>query len=181
MNKKAALQKIAEEIEKCKTCKINKIGKAVPGEGNANAIIVFIGEAPGKEEAKTGKPFVGRSGKLLRQAIKNIGLNENKIFITSPIKYLPRHKITKADIIHGRIHLLKQLKIINPKIVVLLGNVACKAVLEEPISIKKNHGKILKKNDKHYFISYHPAAAVRFAKVKELFLNDFKKLKKLFN
>ena len=81
MNKQAALRKIAREIEHCDECKKDKIGMAVPGEGNPDADIVFIGEAPGKTESTTGRPFVGRSGKLLRTLINEVGLKEENIFI----------------------------------------------------------------------------------------------------
>ncbi|HSX40464.1 MAG TPA: uracil-DNA glycosylase, partial [Candidatus Saccharimonadales bacterium] len=99
-DKQKALDKITSEIENCKICKVGKSGKAVPGEGNPDADIVFLGEAPGKTEALTGRPFVGRSGKLLRSLIKEAGLKEEDIYITSPVKYLPdRGTPTPADII----------------------------------------------------------------------------------
>lgn len=76
--KAKALDKIAEEIKKCKICQERKSGKAVPGEGNPDAEIVFLGEAPGKKEAETGKPFVGRFGQLLRKLIIGVlGLKED--------------------------------------------------------------------------------------------------------
>src|ERR1043166_605202 len=91
MNKRKELERIAKEIASCKICKRNSIGKPVPGEGNPNARIIFVGEAPGKTEAATGRPFVGRSGKFLRTNIQKIGLNDVKdVYITSPVKYLPK-------------------------------------------------------------------------------------------
>ena len=93
------LLKIAQEIESCIECREGKLGRAVAGEGSAYAEIAFIGEAPGKEEAKVGRPFIGRSGKFLRSMIREIGLEEKEVFITSPVKYLPRRGTpTKADI-----------------------------------------------------------------------------------
>lgn len=184
MDKSQMLKNLVKEIEKCKVCQKDKSGKAVPGEGNPNASIVFIGEAPGRQEAKTGRPFVGRSGKFLRSLIKEIGLKEDEVFITSPVKYLPNSGTpSKSDINHGRLHLLKQLKIIDPKIVVLLGKVACFGVLEEEIAINKRHGEIIKKNPSgssgqvwKYFITFHPSAALRFPPIKKLFVGDFQKL-----
>lgn len=180
MDKTSELQKIADQIETCKICKVGKSGKAVPGEGNPDADIVFVGEAPGRQEAKTGRPFVGRSGQLLRLLIKEIGLEEDKVYITSPVKYLPdKGTPSKKDIAHGRIHFAKQLDIIAPKIIVLLGSVAVQAVLEEKLSINKEHGKIIKKGGKVYFITFHPAAALRFPPIRKLILGDFEKLKTL--
>lgn len=176
--KEKLLQKIAQRIENCSECKKGKTGKAVPGEGNPNAKIIFIGEAPGREEAKTGRPFIGRSGKLLRKILSEIGLNASEVFITSPVKYLPTYGTpTPADILHGRAHLLEQLKIIAPKIIVLLGSVACRALLGEKIPVIKEHGKIIRKKDQSYLITIHPAAAVRFPKLRSILVQDLQKIK----
>ena len=179
MNKQRELEKIAKQIEICAECKRNKEGVAVPGEGNPDANIIFIGEAPGRKEAENGRPFIGRSGQLLRNAIRNIGLKEEDVYITSPVKYLPLHKTpNEEDILHGMTHLSKQIEIINPKIIVLLGNVAARGVLGVIPKINGNHGTFFNKNEKTYFFSYHPAAAIRFQKFKKVFEEDFKKLKK---
>lgn len=180
-SKKAkALKTIAEEISHCRLCKRGGTGKAVPGEGNPDARIVFIGEAPGREEAKTGRPFIGRSGKLLRQAIRDIGLDESEVFITSPVHYLPdRGTPSTAMIRHGRKHLFEQLSIIKPDMIVLLGNSACVALLDGRVEITKNHGTLVKKDGRTYFITVHPAYAIRFTKGRELLLGDFAALKKL--
>ncbi len=178
--KQKQLDAIARKIETCAICKKDKIGKAVPGEGNADADIVFIGEAPGKQEAETGRPFIGRSGKLLRALIAEAGLKEEQVFITSPVKYLPKYVTpTEADVDHGRTHLFAQLDIIEPKIIVLLGRVAALAVLKKNISVAKEHGKILKQEDKTYLFAYHPAAPLYSPKLREELVKDFKKLKRL--
>ena len=176
-----ALEKIAKEIERCRICKVGKSGKAVSGEGNPDADIIFIGEAPGRQEAKTGRPFVGRSGQLLRKLIAESGLAEENVFITSPVKYLPdRGTPTPKDVAHGRWHLTKQFAIIEPKVIVLLGVTACLGVLGEKIPVTKRHGEIVKKDGKTYFITFHPAAALRFPQIKKLLLADFKKVVNLF-
>ena len=175
MDKVEELNKVAKEIEKCKICKKNKSGKAVVGEGNPDADIVFIGEAPGRKESKTGRPFIGRSGQLLRSLIREVGLKEKDVYITSPVKYLPDAGTPSSkDIEHGRIHLQKQLEIIDPKIIVLLGRVATLGVMGEMVAIKKVHGRIYKNK---YFITFHPAAGLRFPPLKEELKKDFQKLK----
>lgn len=179
MDKSGKLDKIAREIEKCKVCKIGKSGKAVVGEGNPNSKIVFIGEAPGRKEAETGRPFVGRSGQLLRKLIREVGLKEEDVYITSPVKYLPDVGTpTKKDIEHSKIHLEKQLSIIDPEIIVLLGRVAAFGVLGEFLTINKMHGVIIDKNNKKYFVTFHPAAGLRFPAIKQKIMEDFQKLKK---
>lgn len=178
--KQQCLDEIAKEIEECDVCKDGKSGRAVPGEGNPDADIVFIGEAPGRKEAATGRPFVGRSGQLLRSFIRDVGLKEEDVYITSPVKYLPdRGTPTATDISHGQKHFLKQLQVIDPLMIVLLGSVAARGVLSEKFAVLKEHGSIIERNGKKYFLTIHPAAALRFPKLKKILLEDFLKLKKL--
>lgn len=188
MNKQQELNNSNEEILNCKICPSNKSGKAVVGEGDPNANVVFVGEAPGKQEAQEGRPFIGRSGKLLRSLIREIGLREEDVYITSPVKYLPNGKDgtpggtpTSKDIAHGRIHLMKQLEIIQPKFVVLLGRVAAEGVLQKKVFVSKEHGHVIAEKDGiHYFLTIHPAAALRFAtKYKPLLEEDFRYLQTL--
>lgn len=177
MDKANALEEIAQEIKKCSICPVGKTGIPVVGEGNPNAKVVFIGEAPGKQEAKTGRPFIGRSGTLLRSLIRSVGLQEEDVYITSPVKYLPlRGTPTIQDIDHGRTHLEKQLQIIDPSLVVLLGAVAAYGVLEKKVLVKKDHGTIIKKDGKSCLITVHPAAALRFPSFKALLVEDFNKI-----
>ena len=95
--KAAALRKVAKQIEFCRRCRRDGIGKAVVGEGSADAQVVFVGEAPGRHEAESGRPFVGKAGQWLRRAIRGIGLHENPVFITSAIKY--RRKRRKPTVV----------------------------------------------------------------------------------
>lgn len=196
MNKSDKLLGISREIENCKICKEGKTGVAVPGEGHPDAEIVFIGEAPGKKEAVTGRPFIGRSGQLLRSLIREIGLDDEKdVYITSPVKYLPlRGTPTPQDIAHGRIHLMKQLDIIQPKLVVLLGRVAAEGVLQRKVAVVKERGHVIEEQNPSahstgsglagsgqvgikYFLTYHPAAALRFpVRFKPALRDDFAKI-----
>lgn len=180
MNKRILLAKEEAKIKSCRTCQKGKIGKAVPGEGNPNAKIMFVGEAPGRQEAKTGRPFVGRSGKFLRLAIAKIGLDEKEVYITSPVKYLPKRGTpSRSDIIHGATHLNRQLEIINPKIIVLLGNVAYKALIDQSSAVNSHHGKVVTRDGQKYFVTFHPASALRFPRTRSLMIKDFSKLKEL--
>ncbi len=182
MIKHQELDKIAEEIARCEECKVGKSGKPVAGEGNPDADIIFIGEAPGRQEALRGKPFIGRSGQLLRSFIREIGLKESDVYITSPVKYLPdRGTPAKKDIEHGRIHLMKQFAVIEPKLVVLLGGVAAQGVLQEKLSVNAMHGKAKEKDGIRYFFTFHPAAALRFPPLKKLLTDDFQKIRQIVN
>ncbi|HUI67157.1 MAG TPA: uracil-DNA glycosylase [Nitrospirota bacterium] len=180
MNKEKALKRIADEIARCTLCKKGGTGKAVPGEGNPDARVVFIGEAPGSEEARSGRPFVGRSGKFLRQMIKEAGLCENRVFITSPVHYLPlRGTPAKEVIIHGRKHLFKQLSVIDPEIIVLLGKTACLALLDTKVEITRAHGRTIREEGRTYYVTFHPAYAMRFPEGKKQFIRDFRKLTRM--
>jgi len=191
--KKALLQKIAGEIARCKECRRGKTGLPVPGEGDANARIVFVGMAPGREEAKTGRPFVGRSGRVLTEMLSSIGMDRNRkdsgIYITSPVKYYPgQRNLTAADTGHGAKHLSEQIAAISPRLVVLLGNVAARALLpDERISVSKMHGRLIETGPRvrsgripiMYFVTFHPSAAMRFPKTRKLMEADFAKLRKM--
>lgn len=180
MNKKKALSEIALEIESCSVCRGWGEGQPVPGEGNPDADILFIGEAPGREEGKTGRPFVGRSGKLLRAAIRHIGLSEEDVFITSPVKYRPLSGTpTMANVLHGREHLLRQISVIEPKIMVLMGSVACRAVLGRKVEVARDHGNRTTLNGVTCLITFHPAYALRFPAGRKAFSRDFDALKRL--
>ncbi len=179
--RKKSLLKIAQEIEQCLECRKGGTGMPVPGEGTAQIPVMFVGEAPGREEAKTGRPFIsGRSGKFLRSMITGIGLDEQQVFITSPVHYRPMTgKPSPSMIEHGRMHLLEQIDLIDPRIIVLLGNTACRAVLEKNVESAKEHGSIVEKNGRDCFITVHPAYAFRFPEGRKKFTQDFAKLKEL--
>lgn len=182
MNKREksdALEAVNKKIGRCPVCRRNAVGKLVPGEGSADASVVFVGEAPGKTEAKTGRPFVGRSGQLLRTSIRAAGLKEEDVFITSAVKYLPEHVTPKpSEIDHGRRHLQEQLAVIKPKLIVLLGRVAAMSVLDRKLVMHKESGQIIRGHGRTYFLAHHPAAALYSAQGKKAFASDMRKLTK---
>src|SRR3989344_94297 len=105
--------------------------------------------------------------------IRDSRLKESEVFITSPVKYLPKRGTpTREDLRHGKKHLDQQIEVINPKFLVLLGNSACKGVLDETIPVMKEHGKIIQRNGKKYLITLHPAAVLRFPKYLPIVKSD---------
>ena len=145
MKKKLALELIQQNVKICKKCNLCSTRKnAVPGEGNVNADIVFIGEAPGKNEDLHGRPFVGAAGKKLDQMINAIGLDRKKnVYITNIIPWRPPNNRTPTD---NEINFFlpfveKHISIIKPKILLLFGNVSSKSLLKLKNGITKNHGK----------------------------------------
>lgn len=173
------LEKVHAQIRKCRKCRLWKTRKhAVPGEGNPKAKIMFIGQAPGKTEDETGRPFVGRAGKLLTELLANVGLKREEVFITSVLRcFPPRNRMPKKDEINAcNPYLKKQIALIKPKTIVLLGNIAIKTVLGDIGKLEKIHGKKIKRNGITYIPTYHPAAGIRFPKLKKKIEMDFKTL-----
>ncbi len=179
---KLLLEKINHQIERCRRCPLYKTANiAVPGDGNPNAKIIFIGEAPGRREDETGLPFVGRAGKLLDQLLESIDLDRKSVFITSVIKHHPpKNRQPKPLEIKKCSHFLDmQLSIIKPHIIVTLGRFAMEYFLINK-KISQIHGTIQlitkDKQDYKIFPVYHPAAGLRSTKNKNKLFEDFQKL-----
>jgi DNA polymerase len=170
------LEEIAEEIrthtpcgfEPCETCT-----NFVPGEGPADAGVVIVGEAPGAQEDKTGRPFVGNAGKLLDSLLAEAGLRREDVFITNVVKARPPgNRDPRADeVAHHRPWLERQLEIIQPELIVPLGRHALKH-FDRDAQISKVHGTRLD----HLFPLYHPAAALHNPKLRETLVEDARAL-----
>lgn len=179
--KTVKLKKLHKKISHCKKCLLWKTRRnTVPGEGPANAKIMIIGQAPGAEENKTGRPFIGRAGKLLSQLLRLVKIEREKVFITSSVKCFPpkNRKPTQKEIQTCLPYLKEQIHIINPQKFILFGEVAFSVFFKNK-KLKDYRGKWLKKDDKEYFIVYHPAAGIRFLKFRKILERDFRKLKGL--
>ena len=182
MNKELELEKLNNKIRNCKKCSLWKARKnSVPGEGPVNAKLIIIGQAPGAEEDKTGRPFVGRSGKFLNQLLEIAKIKRKEIYLTSPIKCFPpkNRKPDKKEIEVCLPWLKKQIEIINPQKFILLGNVIFLVFFPDK-KLSDFRGKFIKKNGKEYFVTYHPAAGIRFSRIRKILEKDFKKIKKYF-
>lgn len=136
----------------------------VPGVGPTNADIMVIGEAPGREESLLGKPFVGRSGKLLSKLLEEEGLDRSSLWVTNVVKYRPPNNQTPTypeSIAWASAYLRQEIQIICPKIILTLGSCATKIFLGEKISITNIHGKIFKMGNAQLIPMYHPAYLLR--------------------
>ncbi|AGO60320.1 uracil-DNA glycosylase family protein [Ferroplasma acidarmanus] len=152
----------------------------VPGEGNLNAAIFIVGQAPGRNEDIMKKPFVGRSGKLLESLITDeLHMDRESLYITSVVQFFPPENRAPSDdeIALCLPYLMKQIEIVNPAIIVLLGAVAARTLVQVK-SIMKEHGKLFM--DK-YFVTLHPAAALRNPANVEIMRSDFRALEKIVN
>ncbi|MFL6326518.1 MAG: uracil-DNA glycosylase family protein [Nitrososphaeraceae archaeon] len=173
-----SLERIASEVIGCPLCKLSRTRKnAVPGQGQVSAKIMFIGEAPGKNEDLKGKPFVGAAGRILDQAMEKAGIDRSMVFITNVVKCRPpSNRIPDEDErIACRPYLQRQISLISPKIICILGNTAYSSILGGK-SITASRGKIVKKDGQRYFLTVHPAAAIYNMGLRSVFEKDLFKL-----
>lgn len=178
---------ISEEIRKCTKCGLsNGRTLTVPGEGPVESKIMIIAEAPGKEEDRQGIPFVGRAGRLLDELLGRGGLDRGEVFITNVVKCRPPgNRDPKPEELKAcRKWLDQQISVLRPSLIVVLGRVALKSLLGEE-KIKDWHGKVVDRDGKKYFVTYHPSAGLRFKWIKEVLFEDFlelgKKIKEIKN
>ncbi len=187
------LRKLEEEIRNCTRCPLHKLKtNYVPGDGNPTSGIVFIGEAPGREEDKQGKPFVGAAGKLLNRMIEEIlGLKREDVYITNVLKCRPPNNRdpTEEEIRACSPWLEKQLEIIKPDIIVTLGRFSTKRAFDyfglKFTRISKVRGKIYEVSRWGKIVrlipTYHPAAVLYHAQWKRAFEEDFRKIRDILS
>ena len=160
------LEELNEAIITCRKCRLWQGAKhAVPGEGPLYAKLMLVGQNPGTEEDKIGKPFVGRAGKFLNKVLAKNGLNREELFVTNIVKHVtPKNRKPFPDEVEACVpYLNRQVELVKPKIIVLMGTVAWQT--------PRTKGVL-------YVETYHPSAAMRFMKMRNRFLEDFKQLKK---
>lgn len=181
------LKEISEQVKICKKCELYKHSThAVPGEGEAGAEIMFIGEGPGFHEDNQGRPFVGQAGKLLDSLLEMIGVRRADVFIANVIKHRPpeNRDPEPAEIAACGFWLDEQIKIIQPKMVVTLGRFSMTKFIPGA-AISKIHGqaRVVDFENFRFLVlpMYHPAAALRNGAVLEELKRDFKKIQQLLD
>lgn len=162
---------------KCKLC--SNRNNIVFGCGNKNADLMLIGEGPGADEDIQGIPFVGKAGKLMNAAFDALGINRDDIYIANVVKCRPPNNRNpeKDEEMACLDYLRNQVILVKPKIIVLLGSVALKAILGNEYSITSSRGKWIEKKGILYMPTFHPAALLRDEKKKIDFYNDLKEAK----
>jgi DNA polymerase len=168
-------QAIQKDIVSCKLCKLcNGRNNAVPGRGNLDSKIIFIGEAPGRNEDNEGIPFVGFAGKILEQALSKAGIQKNDVYITNIVKCRPpNNRIPENDEVSTctQQYLKKEIQIISPDIVCLLGATALQSLLNIK-GLQRYHGKTIDQDGIRYFITFHPAATIYKKDLRDTFFNE---------
>lgn len=166
MNKEEQLNELKKECENCLKCELGKTRtKSVFSDGNANAKILLIGEAPGADEDKTGTPFVGRAGKLLTSLIEECGFSrKNDFYICNTVKCRPPENRVPTDNEKKLCenYLISQIKIIQPKVIILCGATSAKSFLGDKIKISQIRGKWFKIFDNiDATVIFHPSYLLR--------------------
>ena len=184
-NKFENLQSLKNKINSIKNCELKKSAtNLVFSDGNPDAKIMIIGEGPGANEDKEGKPFVGRAGKLLDKMLESIKLNRKNVYISNVVNFRPpmNRKPTDEEIQRYLPFLIKHIELINPKILLLLGSTALNAIIGNEIVISKARGKWVNKkignSHPEVIASFHPAFLMRQPDQKKQAWEDLKMIRK---
>jgi uracil-DNA glycosylase len=178
--KALALEKLYESFSRCTECPllITREHHMVCGQGNPNASLMLIGEAPGRLEDEQGLPFVGKSGMLLTKALECLSIDRKDIFITNSVKCRPpeNRKPTFAESKQYKtLFLLQEIAIIKPRVICTLGATALECLLETPIKMEAMHGKSLLFEGITLIPAYHPAYVLRNPAKFETWFTDLEK------
>ena len=186
MDNAAKLERLKTEILDDAVCPELAAGatQLVMGAGNPDADVVFIGEAPGKQEDEQGLPFVGASGKFLNEILDSIGLQRDDVYITNIVKYRPPNNRDPSPEEKREFwpYLMRQLEIIKPKVVITLGRHSGAAFIPDLV-ISRDHGqaRTVRYHDMEFLVLplYHPAAALYNGSMRDVLLDDFQSVQKI--
>jgi uracil-DNA glycosylase family 4 len=185
--RREALKQVFAQASVCTRCQeLAATRKSVVfGAGNANADLMFVGEAPGASEDEQGLPFVGRAGKLLETLLKEIGLERKDVFIANVLKCRPpgNRDPLPLEIENCREYLYRQVELIQPRVICSLGNFSTKLLRDDPTGITRLHGKpqelTLGRRTVRLYPIFHPAAALYTPRMLETLREDFARLPEL--
>ncbi len=172
------LETIKQNVIKCTKCDLCKTrSNAVPGKGSFKSEVIFVGEAPGRNEDKNGEPFIGVAGKKLSIALEEAGISRDAVYITNIVKCRPtNNRVPNTNERNACQEYLKQeISIIKPEIICILGNTAFNSILGGS-EITKFRGKVVRKDNQLYFLTIHPAATIYNQKLIDVLKNDIVKL-----
>jgi DNA polymerase len=183
-NSEDPLKNFYKKIRDCHKCPLHKSRtNFVFGKGNPNSKIMFIGEAPGREEDLKGEPFVGAAGQLLDKILTAIKFQREDIYITNVLKCRPpeNRDPLPEEMEKCEPYLLKQIEIINPKLICALGRISAQALLKTKLPLNKLRGRFHDYNGIKLLVTYHPAALLRYPQYKKETWEDVQLLKKEYN
>jgi uracil-DNA glycosylase len=175
------LQQFCEEIKDCRKCRLSESRtNVVFGEGNPEAGIMFVGEAPGENEDLQNRPFVGAAGKILTDLLGRIGLKREDVYIANVIKCRPpENRNPQPDEIEAcNPFLWKQIELIHPRVICTLGNFAAQTLLEKKVAITKVRGQYFQVRNFFVYPMLHPAAVLHQGHLRPALEEDFQNLKR---
>jgi len=181
MSAEEALAQIGKEVSVCQKCALYHSRKlAVPGEGPADAEIMFIGEGPGFHENEQGRPFVGAAGDFLNELLAEAGLKRSNVWIGNVVKCRPpgNRDPLPEELAACNEYLERQIAAIDPKIIITLGRYSMGKFMPG-VKISSVHGQMRRVGDRYVIAMFHPAAALHQAALKPAILKDFSQLPKL--
>ena len=177
------LDELKQITYNCRKCKLYK-GRTnvVFGQGSPEADIMFIGEGPGRDEDLQGIAFIGAAGKLLTKAIEAIGFKREQVYIANIVKCRPpNNRNPQEDEMEACIPYLRwQVKLIKPKIIVCLGSIAAKNIIDKNLRITRQRGQWIERKGYRIMPTFHPAALLRDPGKKKPFWEDFKEIKRMY-
>jgi DNA polymerase len=182
MDTSRLLLELAEEIRVCPLCRLAQTRThAVPGEGHPRASLMFVGEGPGENEDKTGRPFIGAAGHFLNELLARAGIAREDVFITNIVKCRPPHNRDPLpdEIAACSDYLMAQIALIEPKFVVTLGSPAMKTLIDSKLKITQSRCRVFRKSGIFFVPLFHPAAALHNPKLVQTLQNDILTLKEL--
>ncbi len=168
----------------CSQCNLrSSCSQVVFGEGNPRARLMLVGEAPGGDEDRLGRPFVGRAGQLLDRILKAVNIEREESYITNVVKCRPSANRLpfQSEVDSCRPYLVKQIEYINPGIVVCLGALATRTLIDRKASITRIRGQWYKKDNRRVIATFHPAALLRDPGKKMPVWEDFKQVRDYYN
>ncbi len=180
--KEDVFKQLKQEAEHCRRCELYKTKtKTVFGEGSLDASLMFVGEAPGKDEDIQGRPFVGRAGKLLRQLLDDVGIDKNDIYIANCLKCRPpaNRDPLPDELVACFGFLKKQIELIKPKVIATLGRYSTYELTNQKAALGMLRGRVFDYHGIAVVPLYHPAYLLRNPKAIDIFLDDLKKIKSL--
>ncbi|MDX2164039.1 MAG: uracil-DNA glycosylase [Gammaproteobacteria bacterium] len=171
---------VAQCVKNCTQCGLHQTRtQTVFGTGNQSARVMFIGEAPGAEEDRQGKPFVGRAGQLLTQMLRAVGFSRDEVFIANILKCRPPNNRDpqSAEVEKCTPFLRKQIAMIKPDVLIALGRISAHFLLDTTTSLSKLRGQVFRFNDTPLIVTYHPAYLLRTPADKSKAYEDLKKIR----
>ena len=181
-SKDERLQRVIRDVERCRRCPLYRTRThAVVSDGTPEARLVFVGEAPGRDEDLQGKPFVGAAGQLLTKMIEAIGLRREDVYICNVLKDRPPgNRVPLPEEVEACLPFLQeQLAVVRPRVICTLGAVATKTLLGPHVAITKVRGEIRDYNGMLLVPTFHPAYLLRNPAAKKFAWADLKKVRKL--